>query len=194
VSAAGGLAAELLPGLQLIYARTGLPAWTALAMALHESGAPPAADSTLVVERNPWGVRPHAGESYPAENDFIVYPSLLDAAQDLIPALGPQRLALASDPAAFLQNLQATGWDGPPPGSDGYASSVLDTWGPVATAALQEIGADPTSGATPGGAAATGAPSRTFWLLAAASALVVAGAVEGGILEIRAARRGRRHL
>jgi len=144
-------AQEMLPAIQFLYQQTGLPAWLTLAMAAHEEltlSGHVASDSTFVSDNNPWGVRCHTS-SYPCSpDDFQVYPSLMAAAQDLINALGPQRLQYAADPAAFMNNLQATGWDGPPPESDGYADSVLYTYGPMAKQALRAIGVDPTTGAT----------------------------------------------
>jgi hypothetical protein len=146
VSAWTDYASEFLPALRYLHAAGGLPAWLMLAMAAHESGVPPQAGSTLLVETNPWGVVCHTSE-YPCHDagngySFQVYPSIRAAAQDLIVALGPQRLQYAGDPVRFMDNLQATGWDYPP---DGYADSVLYTWGPPAQAALQALGVDPVT-------------------------------------------------
>ncbi|MHB1670180.1 hypothetical protein [Thiomonas sp.] len=143
-------AATLLPAVQAVRAAGGPPAWLSLAMAAHESGVPPQPGCTLLVEGNPWGVTCHTSR-YPCHAtasgySFQVYPTLLDAASDLIVALGPQRLQYASDPVAFMDNLQATGWDYPP---GGYADSVLYTWGPPATAALKAIGVDVNTGQPP---------------------------------------------
>lgn len=154
-SAQGAFAQQMLGALQLLWQQARLPAWLGLAMALHESGAPPAADSTFAIQGNPWGVRCFQAQ-YQCVNDFQVYPSLTAAAQSLIVALGSQRLQYVSDPAAFMQNLQATGWDGPAPASNGYADSVLYTFGPIARSALAEIGADQTTGAVAGGGGGTG--------------------------------------
>lgn len=209
-------AASLLPGLQAIYAGGGPPAWVALAMAGHESitldGIVPA-DSTYAVENNPWGVRPYSGEPYPIYNGtngaFIDYPSLLDASTDLLVALGPTRLALADDPTAFMDELQSSGWDGAPPASDGYAASVLGTYGPRAQASLAALGVDlvtaqpPTSAGAGGEGGAAGPPagssgSATLPRAAVPLGVVLLGAaivvaVEVGAFEwIRSVVRGRR--
>lgn len=144
---------EFLPAVRYLYTSAGLPAWLPLAMAAHESGVPPLAGSTLRVETNPWGVRPWSGSAqygqYCGSNGcFVTYPSLLAAAGNLLLALGPQRLQYASNPVAFMHNLGATGWDA---GEPGYRDAVLYTWGPPAQAALQAIGADPTTANVGGG-------------------------------------------
>jgi len=144
VSAWTDYALRLLPACRWLYAHAGLPCWLALAMAAHESGVPPQPDSTLVTSSNPWGVRCFE-QTYPCSaDDFQIYPSLLAAAEDLPAALGPQRLALVGNPLAFLQDLEYTGWDGPPP--NGYAQSVYVDWAPPARAALRALGVDPVTG------------------------------------------------
>lgn len=145
VSAWTDYALALQPGLAYIYQRAnGLPAWVPLAMAAHESGVPPISYSTYVTAHNPWGIVDDP--LYPTVNGFTMYPSL-QAAWTAFPGRIPaSALAVAQSPAAFMQALQADGWDGPPPASNGYASSVLYTWGPNARAALTAIGADPVTG------------------------------------------------
>ncbi len=191
------LASALLPGLQVIYAGGGVPAWLALAMAGNECGIPVVADSTFAIENNPWSVRPHAGENWPSYDGgnglFILYPDLTTACRDLLAALGPQRLQYAGDPAAFMSNLQATGWDGNPPASDGYAAAVL-ALGPQAQAALAALGVDATTGLAPGQppprvpVAAAAVPRGALVGIAAVVAAIEFGLYEAAVAYLRRLR------
>jgi hypothetical protein len=145
VSAWTDYAELLLDPIRYLYRQAGLPCWLTLAMAAHESGVPPDPQSTLVLERNPWGVVCFEAQ-YPCSHGFQVYPDLMAAARSLLLALGPDRLRYASDPVAFVQYLQATDWDVPP---DDYANSILYTWGPPAQRALVALGLDITTGQPP---------------------------------------------
>lgn len=174
----------MLPGVQWLYQNTTLPAWLTLAMAAHESGVPVQAGSTYAVETNPWGVRCFQPQYACSSEDFQVYPSLLAAAQSLPAALGPSRLAFASDPAAFMSNLQATGWDVP---ATGYAASVLYTYGPAAQEALESIGADITTGATGGG---TTPPPTTTQETETTGTVMLLGLVAAGIAALAFAGAG----
>jgi hypothetical protein len=185
-------AESLLPGLQVIHARTGLAAWVALAMAAHESGVPPAADSSYVLQRNPWGIG-CSGQP----GSCAVYPSLL-AAADALPALLPANaLAGATNPERFMTALQADDWSGTTGGLDSgdpcapassYAYSVLGCWGPQAEAALAAVGADVVTGqvaaAGGGGSGIAGPPPGPGAVSAAGIVAGVAAGVAGAGLLI----------
>lgn len=137
---------SMLPASTYLYQATGLPAWLTTAMAAHESGVPPASDSTHVIDNNPWGVRCW-NTRYPCSQfDFLIYPNVLSAAADLVGALGPSRLQYASNPRQFLQDLATTGWEGPPAEETGYPASVLNEWAPPAKVAFSALGLNPTTG------------------------------------------------
>lgn len=123
----------LLPAIQPAAAGSGAPEWVLLAMAAHESGVPPVANSSLVLQQNPWGIGCDG-----SAGSCAVYPSLGAAGQALPGLLPANALSVAGDPAAFVATLQADDWSGNPYGS--YATSVLDYWGPPAQAALAAIG------------------------------------------------------
>lgn len=196
-------ATALLPGLRDIYSATGVPAWLALAMAAHESGVPVSADSAYAVERNPWGVRCFQSQFECSGTGFQMYPDVTTAATSFAEALPASALVQASDPAAFMGALQAEGWDGPAPASDGYAASVLGTWGPPAQAALSGLGVDlitgqpASSGTTPSAPASSGGGAVAR--VAAPAAVVLLGvlavaAAEWGLfewVERREARAGK---
>jgi hypothetical protein len=168
-------AATMLPALRYLYRSAGLPAWLTLAMAAHESlylDGTLVPDSTYLDETNPWGVRPWSGSAqygqFCGENGcFVVYPDIMAAAQNLVAALGAQRLQYASDPVAFMRDLDATGWDN---GAPGYSNSVLYTYGPPAKAALLAIGVDTVTAQGGLGATFVGPYSGNTAAVAAAAA------------------------
>lgn len=129
---------ELLPAVQAAVASTGAAAWVLLAMAAHESGVPPVAGCSLLTSQNPWGLG--------CPNNCTNYASLAAAGEDLgneIPESPVNARAVAADPVAFMEALQADDWSG---SLTGYADSVLYYWGPQAQDALTALGYNTVTG------------------------------------------------
>lgn len=131
---------SLLPGLQSL-GSLGYLADVLLAMAAHESGWNPVAQSTYVNNANPWGVE--CVSAFPCSQGFALYPSLTAAAQDLPAVLPPAAIAARGSAVAFMDALQAAGWDASAPTT--YAQDVLTDYLPAARTLMEQSGLDPAT-------------------------------------------------
>lgn len=118
-----------------------------LAMAARESGWDPVPDSTYVNNATPWGVE--CVPAYHCYLGFADYPSLTAAPQDLPAVLPAAAVAARGSATAFMDALQAAGWDASAPTT--YAQDVLQGFLPAARSLMAQQGLDPATAQPAGG-------------------------------------------